>query len=581
VNYANLTDAELDNLVAQKMSARRAPASGPKDFASMSDAEIDSLVAEKLSGPKKQTGNAPVEAFTQSFGNAATFGYLPQIQAATEPVIQGVLDRFLPEDPKGFNVSEAPSSTYTQRRDQYIKEGQALSSENPYSSAAGTIAGAISSGVATGGGLSKILGTSGGAATIGGRLAQAAKTGAVIGAIRNPGDTEGEVSPLQPVERAKNAGVDALTGVAFQGLLEGVGKVAQGVKGAGKELKQWSQNKALKAVGAEKPAFKKALLNKKNIELGQTVLDEGIAGAGDDIADIAKNAESKLKDAQTKLNEVYKKADNSPTKLLKKEDINSFRNDYMNEAADRLSGTVDGDEIARKLNDVLDTMPSGKNPTFGELRKWRASIDNKINFAKANQDLPEFQAELLKLRSKAQEKISEVLGKSGGELKAEFARQNKRVSNLSEITDLATKKAASVEGNATFGMREGFGGMIGSAIGTAIGGPLGSIAGAGAGAVGANVARRFATPFLAQNANKIAMALESNPQLLGKFAEPLKRAASISPQRLSIELNMLLKKPDFKQAIELLPEFNGAPSLGDSQSTGREPSSTKFVRRNK
>lgn len=543
-NPEQMTDDELDNFLIQQSSAQVEE----MDYSKLSDDELDSLIIDKTTPQSPQ--DRPGEAFAQGFGNAATFGYLPQIQAATEPLIQGALDLIGGDNTdeqlkeQGFQIQEAPKESYVQRRDNYINQGQQLARENPIASMAGGVSGSIASGIATGGGLNSLLGTTGKALSTAQRFKQAAGAGAIIGAARNPGDTEGEVSPLQLGDRLENAAKDAATGLVIQGGLESIRKTGQAIKGAGKNIKHWSQNKALKGAGADKPVFKKAILNKKNTELGQTVLDENLINAGDDVKDIAKNAESAMKDAQAKLNNVYSKADDVAS--LGKGDISNLKNEYLQEASERLSGTASGDDIAKQVDDIIGTMP--ENPTYGELRKWRSSIDDKITWSKANNQIKGLQEELVHLRSKVQEKIASRLGKYNPELKKEFVRQNKRVSNLSDISDMAKKKAAGQEGNTSFGIREGFGSVLGGMLGTAVAGPLGTAPGMALGAITTNYARKHATPFVAMTANKVARALENNKDAIGKFSKPLIDSAS-NPQKFVATVNALMKDPEFKKNL--------------------------------
>jgi hypothetical protein len=554
-----LSDAELDEMIVQQSMAQ------PQniDFSSMSDEQLDQMIIER-SIPQASQGR-PGESFLQNFANSAAMGYLPQIQAALEPAVQGVAGMFgdnVDEElqAKGFTVENSPDKSYVERRDQYINDLNQLSAENPKSALAGNIAGAITGGIGTGGAIAKAVGSVTKVASGYKRLGDAAKAGAVVGFGRNPGDTEGEVSPLQLKERALNAAQDAATGLLVQGGLEGIKKAGEGIKGAGKNLESWSQRKALKAAGAEKTQFKKQILNKSDKRLGQSVLDNELIKPGDDVRDIAKNAESALKKSGEKIGEVYKKADDVAS--LGKGEIKNIADEYSSEAAERLQGTVDGDQVAEKLQKVIDTIP--ENATFGQLRKWRASIDDQINFSKANQDLPKYQEELLALRNKVQERIAEKIGKSHPELKKTLLRENKRFSELSEVKKLADQKSAGVEANTGFGIREGFGATLGGMAGSAVLGPMGTAPGIAIGALTTNVLRKHATPFMAMTANKVAKALEKNQSALGKFSKPLIEAAK-SPEKFAATVNMMMKDPEFKKSLNQMgqsePVYRG-PARG-------------------
>ena len=513
--------------------------------------------------PDNTPQERPIEAFTQNFGNAASFGYLPQIQAAAEPVIQGALDFFSGDNvdeqlkAQGFQIEQAPEQSYVQRRDQYISDLNQLSQENQMASMAGGVGGSIASGIATGGALSKILGTAGKAATMGQRLGNAAKTGAAIGVIRNPGDTEGEVDLLQFDERASNAAKDAATGMLIQGGAEALRAGGNAIKNSAKNLKTYSQNKSLKASGAMLKDFRKAVGKKKVGELGQIAIDEKLVSVGDDVSDIAKKAESAQRASGSRIGLIYDKADDVTT--ISQGDIRKLNDDFIDDSYKRLKDTIGGEKVAQKIDDVLSIIRDKKNPTFGELRKLRASIDDEINYSKQTQDLPQYQEELLNLRNKIQELVQSKIGQASPELKRQLVKENKRFSNISEITKMAKDKMAREESNAAFGLRErisgGAGGVVGSLIGSSIGGPVGAAIGAGVGGglgtISTKVARQYGTPFVAITANKVARALERNQNALGALSKPLIEASN-NPEMFVAAVNSMMKKPEFKRKIETL-----------------------------
>jgi hypothetical protein len=558
-----MTDEELDQAILAQASAQPEEI----DFSALSDDDLDNMLAEKLSadaGPRSRPG----EAFAQSFGDAASFGYLPHLQAAVEPVADKIssffgdgVDEQLKE--QGFVIDQGPEESYVQRRDKFIRRGQKLAEENPEAAMAGGVSGAITSGVATGGGLSKLLGSAAKTATTGKRFVDAGKTGAFIGAARNPGDIEGELGGLQIKDRAQNALKDAATGLVVQGGLEGVKKVGEGVKNAGKNLKTYSQNKALKASGAMLKDFRKAVGKKKAGELGQTAIDEDLVSMGDDIADTAKKAESKVKESGKKIGEIYDKADNVAS--LNSSDLRGLQNDFIEESSKRLDGTIDADEVAQKIDKVLSVLHGQKNPTFGQLRKLRASIDDKINFAKETKDLPAYQEELLHLRNKVNDLVQSKIGSTNQALKKELLKENKRFSNLAEISKMSKDKMAREESNAAFGLRERISGGVGATVGAMIGGPVGAGVGAVTGAITTKVARKYGTPFVAMTANKAARALEKNQEALGKFSKPLIDAAK-DPKKYVATINLMLKDPEFKKSIKELdrsyPIYRG-PAKGE------------------
>lgn len=188
----------------------------------------ESSKSKQKAEPKNSAGMSALE----HFGNAASLGYLPQISAATEPVTNKILD-FL----TGNNVSEGDKSTYVQRRDEVTRRLKQQEQEHPTASMAGSIGGGLSGGIAmmpllpgaqaakAGGGLLSLIKQ--GAIT-------GAKQGAVYGAVSNPGDVEGQVSPLQPIERlqgtAQGAAFGGAVGGAVPAAIAGGKKVVEGIK---------------------------------------------------------------------------------------------------------------------------------------------------------------------------------------------------------------------------------------------------------------------------------------------------------------------------------------------------------------
>ena len=568
-DFSQMSDEELDQAILQRSTAQVEEI----DYGSLSDDEIDNLLIEKSVASTPQ--DRPGEAFLQNFGNAFTMGYLPQIQAAVEPAFQKTLDVLSFDNTddqlraQGFQVEEAPESSYVERRDSNIRNLHDLSESNPVASMAGGVSGSLVSGIATGGGLAKVLGTTGKAASMGKRFLNAGKTGAVIGAIRNPGDTEGEVEVLQIKDRATNAVKDAATGLVVQGGLEGLKAGGTAIKNAGKNIKTFSQNKTLKASGAMLKDFRKAFGKKKTGELGQAAIDEKIVNIGDDVADIAKNAEAKMKDAGQKIGAIYNKADDVTS--LSNGDIRKFNNDFLEESSKRLEGTLDGDDVALKLDKVLTKFTENKNPTFGELRKLRASIDEKINFAKETKDLPAFQEELVHLRNKVQDMVKQKIASANPELSKQLAKENRRFSNISEIAKMSKDKMAREESNAAYGLRERISGgaaaVVGSVVGSSVGGPIGGAIGAGVsgtlGAITTKAARQYGTPFVAMTANKVARVLEKNQNALGKFSKPLIESAQ-NPEKFVATVNLLMKDPEFKKS------FNGKNTLYRGPAKGQK-----------
>lgn len=525
----------------------------------------------KYAQPKSQ-GSAP-ESFVQNVGQAVSFGYLPQIQAATEPYIQkafdyfgGDVDKELKE--KGFQIKEAPEKSYVQRRDETIKKLEQVSKESPKAALAGQVAGSIVGGVGLGG-LFKTAGT------VGGRIAQAAKSGALIGAVRNPGDTEGEVDKFQLKDRAINIVKDAATGAVLQGGLEGVGKVGKILRDAPDSIKKWSQIKSLKASGAMLKDFRKQFGNKKAFELGQSMIDNGVISVGDDIAQIAEKSEGLKNIAGQKIGQIYEQADNIVDDIYNKSPMRKMQLDESNINLDKLSqkflynikqkytGKAGGEKIINSIASELEQIGMNGEVNLSKVKEIRSSIDELINYSRATQELKPIQEELMNLRGTLQDSVRKRLAAidkiSSTDLAKQFSTENKLFSNFAEISKMAKDKLARESSNAAFGLRERISGGAGTAVGAYVGsslGPVGAAAGAAIGgslgAITTKVGRKYGTPFVAISANKIAKALQNNPNALGTISGSLIKAAETSPKEFVNAVNILMSDPKFKTKVREL-----------------------------
>lgn len=140
-------------------------------------------------------------------GNTLAFGYLPQISGAA-----GALKGAVGMD-----------DSYLQSRDATVNRMQQENQDNPVTATVGKGLGMVGqvAGAAVTGGASALPTAFGDAAIAG------AKIGAVYGGLSNPGDTQGQIAPVQLGDRLKNALIGAPFGAAMgvggYGAVKGVG----------------------------------------------------------------------------------------------------------------------------------------------------------------------------------------------------------------------------------------------------------------------------------------------------------------------------------------------------------------------
>lgn len=153
----------------------------------------------------------------ESYGDTATMGYLPQLQALAEKPIAKAMDFMT-----GNDVAEHMPD-YVERRDENIARQNAQSAAHPYASAAGTLAGIGASAVLPGIGAAKAAK----GASLATKAGVGALQGAATGAVYNPGDEKGVVDPIQAGKRAGNAAIGAVTGAGLAAAGAGVSRLAE------------------------------------------------------------------------------------------------------------------------------------------------------------------------------------------------------------------------------------------------------------------------------------------------------------------------------------------------------------------
>ena len=506
----------------------------------------------------------PVEAAVTGFGQAATLGFLPQIQAAVGQVLPdpsaGVDEELAAQ---GFTIEQDPE-TYTQARDAFIRRNQKLAEENLAASAAGQVGGAVASGIATGG-----LGIAAKGATLAQRAATAAKTGGLLGFLENPGDTEGEVNPLQIRGRLGNAATGAITGAVAQGALEGVGAVGKALKELPDTVKNFAELKAVKSSGAMLKDFRKLFDTGRANKAGRLLLDRNLVQAGDDVERIAKKVSILKNETGQQLGDIYSKVNDEllDRKIIDKMsrrqvarmqdsslDMERVAEDLRRSIGKSLKGKAGMKAVLSRVDDELTTLASnGNNLNASEVHKLRQSFDDLINFDKVSRDTPLLQQQFIKIRTDLNKRIQKRLDffddVFGSQKAKELRKLNSEFSTLAEIDKVAADRIARENANQAFGLSEKIAGGASLAAGTAVGGLPGGIVLAGVGAFGAKALRKYGTAATASMGNKLAKTLANNPSRLGEQGLKLIEAARLSPQQYMVTLQELLIDPEFKESV--------------------------------
>lgn len=481
------------------------------------------LAGQKTDAPPSSAGQTALE----SFGNTATMGYLPHAQAVVGSAM-GLGD-------------------YTELRDENLRRQKVQAEQNPKAAAAGTVLGIGASALIPSAAFAK-------GATTAAKLLNGAKTGAAYGALANPGDTEGEISPVQLEERAKNAGVGVAFGVGGQGVLSGLQKGAEKVSPI---LRGFAEKNAAGAIGITK-AVRKKMGDAASKLMGREALDEGVINVLSTPGGISKRTGKLKEETGETIGGLIKGADvagaskidtiEQALKILDDPEILSSRN------TPGATGMYDA-----ALRET-ETLARNGELTLEQAHKFRRALDKSINFNKKRMDMkPGEQEVLYKIRDTLNDAISAGVDSTkmaeGGALKA----ANKRFSTLSKIEDIADNRAAMNDSNRSFGLTD----TLATVGGLATGGTPASKVAWGAALGGVNkFARTFGDSIAARSYDGASKALAASGKKAGSVdggavARALSNATSgdrrtfdengqVTPE----VLHMLSQSPELINSIE-------------------------------
>jgi len=442
-----------DEMIAQILAKQKAQQQlDPKPTR---DEMIAKILAKQKTAPEPTAGESAASAL-QGFGNQATFGYLPKIQAAvssTLPKIQAAVSSILPNhsadvDEKlkaeGFQIPDGP--TYAGEKAAFKQYGEGLAEKAPIANAIGSVGGAIITAGLPGGILGKagkvgkaVFGAP--AATLLGRVGQAAASGAVTGAIQ---DTEGD--------RLENARSAATFGGAVEGGLGLLGKAGRGIAALAPGLKKFAEERAVAAVGASKSDVNR-LLKKDPTghtgdelrKLGRFALDEKLVKAGDKIDDIAARIGDAKKAAGEELGSIY---DVATLRGGTPFDTKKIADEAVAHAKDAFTGKPGGDAAIKAIEKQAENLAANGQADLNTLQQFKEGIDDLIPYDKGLQVMakPEKDA-LLSMRRFLSEKITEHLDTLSPEYKGVLKKINSRYSKLSELDRITRNRVSSETGN--------------------------------------------------------------------------------------------------------------------------------------
>lgn len=251
--------------------------------------ELDRLEARYGQKPEASVGQTALE----HGANAASFGYLPQLQALAQKPIYSALNAVT-----GKNVEP---DNYVTARDQNIKRLSDEAQANPKTAMASEIGGGVLSAAATPTPEIAALKKLG----LLGSVIKGAGVGTGYGLVQNPGDKPGEVNPTQLDERLANAERGAKVGGVAGGTADVVGRGLGLLANSADSAQSFANEKAFKGAGAMLKDFRSASAKGDVQKIGQFMRDNGLIKAGDTAEDVAEKAEALQKQAGGKLDDIY------------------------------------------------------------------------------------------------------------------------------------------------------------------------------------------------------------------------------------------------------------------------------------
>lgn len=543
-----------------------------------------SKYSEKTPAPASKGSGA--QAALESFGNAATLGYLPQLQAAAGrlmPNPSAGVDAEL--EAKGFKISKPDG--YVQARDENIRRHAQQKADFPLATTAGSVAGAV------GGGLMLPMGALAKGATLGAKALQGAKAGAAMGGLMNPGDVQGDVT-LMPVERLKNAAAGGALGAAIPAAMDLLGK------GAGFAAKKLSS--ALTGVDPgdiKTYAARTDAVNKMIKESGgdmteasdrvRTELQSAIRSKRQSLGgEVSKALEAAPKDQSISIDPILEQLSQAKSRLnpnLKSEAVQQL-DEMMKRVSNEAS--ANGEVSIQQLNEIKEFFQErGKSAYMKEGQIFQASKEaaqaakgagavarKTLNplvpeLAEANNRLAQLHSledslnrnliapgksdsALMAAGSGANPRNAKILGKLGDLSGYNITEQ---AQNLSAARSFANPSMLPVDKTgkamARIAAGAGVGGVAAGPVGSLIGGALASPM-----TLKAGINAKSAISNILLKSPSVAQLAERSPGLVGRLSAALGQEAAGGKQDYSLEKDPILNDPEllmlFKKDENLL-----------------------------
>lgn len=511
------------------------------------------------------------DALMRGAAQGATLGFADEASARVNTVRDYLAKKYGLQDMIGGKPYKGWDDNVAQNLDMIRGRDQVAKDEHPVANVVGGIGGALAT--------APLLSAAEGLPVVGkvaAAINPAARTskwgrigaGAAMGGVAGAG--ESDYAPTKSFDDLKGFGKDVGKGVAIGGATQGIlDKVLPGIGNAvtgalPDKLKDIAERRAFKAAVGNQAKFMDEVQKQGRVNaIGRDLLDDGVVGFGDKARSIADKADIARKAVGGEMSDLFGKVDQA------------------------LPGSAQGPQIAAKLRAYASGMQGeGNQPVVNKLLDLADSYEGKgpINLAQAAQEKASFKYRPgdpgqtfdkeannrvkgiigdemenavgrydSMLAQKAQPAAaasmqtgtgpvsniplegSAVLGDAeaaGSGARDAYEAMKSRYGSFATAGKAAEKLANRQEKNATFGLLPTITGAAGIAAGAAHGSPMMALGGAGLG-VAHKVLRERGSSAMAVSADKLADVLQATPQVFGKYAGPLAKAAERGNQSLA------------------------------------------------
>jgi hypothetical protein len=506
-----------DQYLAEKSAASKAGPSGAFD----PDAYLSQKTGAKPAPaePKSDAAGAAIEGF----GQGASMGYLPQLQAAAYKGVSKIADAIgagpgavdAELEKSGFKINQKDDS-YVNLRDENIARQAALAKSNPKAYYGSMVAGGIATAPAAELGVAKIAP----AALTAGRIGKAATTGAALAAVANPGDTAGEVDGLQIGDRARNAALGAAAGGALSAAAPLAGDAVSAV---GDKLGSGAEYLAARALGAERATIKKFGLDKV-LAAGRQALNEGVISPLASSETMAERNAAVQSVGGDKMGKVYKAIDDAGGSTFNPLDAAT---DVEKKVGDFYRSPINRGETHQLENTLEAITMRGDKPIpladaqelkqeLGKVANWK----NSLNVTDKEKMAREAYGVISDHIDKATDAGAKALGTP--ELLDTLKAGKKLFSNSKVAEELLNNKIARETGNRFIGLTET--GVGGAALAASGGNPI-----IAAGAVaGKKLVSKYGAATAAKLLDAGAKTLSNAPELAETLANNAGQAGRMS-----------------------------------------------------